>query len=623
MRKQLLLYILFILSISFGEKSFANLPDTIQRTPIVFEADSLIRDSLHYEYKRIKEIAYRTTLTKELYRLIFTNPSSKRIGVMSTQNSEDRFIPYKGKQIRNIEVEILPPYGSSFNDSTDKKEDLPPLERLANTVHIKTAPKVILNQMTIKPNDYVRPFEFVQNELLLRRLPYISDITILIAKVESDTNMVDLTVICKDDFSWGIELSSNFINTLKVYLKNKNFLRRGHEFEYDFIYKGNNEKVWGNRINYAIRNLFKTHFDLLGSYRNDYISKEMYGELHLPFLTSASKFAGGVSYTRAFRQEHLPELNVEYTVEPFNYRMTDVWLGRSYLLSEDTRYTSNIYLTGRYVNIDFHKRPHVSRGANQFYYNRNLYYLSLTYRNVRYYKTNLVYDFGRTEDVPVGFYGSVITGYENNDFTKSGYLGAEMKWSMLDNNMHNYYGFDVAMASYINDEGFERGLLKAGFSHISDLKKIGDHRIRFYENVKYIRGYKRYYGNYLYFTDENIIGFSSDTLRGHQKLSVSLASSLFLPHINKGFRTSVMANLDFGLLTDEHNPLFDSKAYWGIGAAVNFRNDNLVFKNIIVRFTCYINAPSDINMFYISLDNQYDRKFYDYEVHKPGVIEYK
>ena len=58
---------------------------------MVFLPDSLIRDTLQYEFSKIKEVAYRRKWTKELYKMIFVNPRKINIDIVQTENSEDRY----------------------------------------------------------------------------------------------------------------------------------------------------------------------------------------------------------------------------------------------------------------------------------------------------------------------------------------------------------------------------------------------------------------------------------------------------------------------------------------------------------------------------------------------------
>ena len=123
--------------------------------------------------------------------------------------------------------------------------------------------------------------------------------------------------------------------------------------------------------------------------------------------------------------------------------------------------------------------------------------------------------------------------------------------------------------------------------------------------------------------DTDIRGFSSDTLEGVQKLTVSVAATLFLPYIKKGFRTAISTFVDAGLLAPQGERLFHTQSYWGIGLGVNLRNDNVVIKNICLRFTFYPVIPPDGRGVQVMMSNSPGTKFYDYRVTKPQVIQYE
>ena len=296
----------------------------LKAVPLIFLPDSLITDTLRYEFTKIKDVAYRTKWTKELYKLVFVNPAPDRLNVMRTQNSEERFTDYAGKTIRDISVKVLPPYGTSVYDTTYYEESLGWLQTAANKTHMRTATNTVRKQLTIKPGMKLEPFELVQNEILLRRLDYMEDATILVSEVEGDPDAVDLTVICKDEFSWGGSVESNFINSFILGLKNKNFMKLGHVLNYEFSYRGNKDKKWGNILEYKINSILGTHFDLWGLYQNDYSQKLVKLSIDRPFLTTTMKWAGGVEASRVFYSENLPDRNVTRLEELFNYHSQDI-----------------------------------------------------------------------------------------------------------------------------------------------------------------------------------------------------------------------------------------------------------------------------------------------------------
>ena len=103
---------------------------------------------------------------------------------MRTQNSEDRFKEFYGEKIRSIHIKVLPPYGTSVYDTTYSEQDLGWLRVVANKIHMRTAEWTLRKQLTIKPGDRLIPFELVQNEIMLRRLAYIDDVSVLVSPVD-------------------------------------------------------------------------------------------------------------------------------------------------------------------------------------------------------------------------------------------------------------------------------------------------------------------------------------------------------------------------------------------------------------------------------------------------------
>lgn len=589
----------------------------------VYLPDSLIRDTLRYEYTKIKDFAYKAKWTKELYKMVFVNPHRGYLNVMRTQNSEERFKAYSGKVIHDISIVVLPPYGTSVYDTAYFEEDMGWLKNLANKTHMKTAEKVIRRQLTIKPGMLLVPFELVQNEILLRRLDYIDDANMIVTEDPDNPAQVNVTLICKDQLSWGATVESNFLNSFDIGLENKNFMKLGHVLNYEFSYRGTKDKKWGNELEYKVNSLWGTHINIRGYYRNDYREKEVFVDVERQFLTNRMKWAGGMGVGRVFYSDDLPDRNVNRLEELFNYHYQDVWLGKSFLLPYRYSYNQNMFLTGRFFTTLFNNRPLVTDDTNHLYYNRRDYFAAFTYIKMKYYKANLIYDFGRTEDIPTGLMLSLTTGYEKSEFDNCGYIAGECHYSHFNKYDERYYALEAALGSYVNEDGFTRGTLKLGASHISNLCSWGSFKFRFYNDVHYVKGIRRYPGDFLYMEDRNIRGFSSDTLRGNQKLSSSLATTFFLPYIKKGFRVSISSFCDFGVIAADNKKLVHSKTYWGFGVGVNLRNDNVVIKNISFRFAVYPTIPEDGRSFQAILSSGNRGSFYDYHVTKPQVIQYE
>ena len=597
--------------------------DTVSHGSIVFLPDSLIRDSLKYEYKKIKSFAYRWKWGRELYKMVFVNPNKINIDIVETQNSEDRYQAYRGKRIRNIHVWVLPPFGSSIQDTVLIRDSLSWFLGVANSLHQSSSEKMLKKQMTLRPGMEIDPFEIVQNELLLKELDIVDDALIEVRDVEGSADEVDLLVICKDEFSWTGEVQSNFLNSFDVGIETQNLFRLGHTARYEISYRGSRHQKWGNEVEYTVNNLWGSYFDFQGLYHNTYREDLWRLEAGRRFLTYKTPWAGGVALSRVYSSSTLVDRDITKLVDLFNYRLVDAWVGRAFRLPEKFSYYQNIYLTGRFTATQFVDRPEVSSDTNHYYYDRHSVIGALTYRKLKYYKANLIYDFGRTEDIPSGLSGVLIFGYEKSDFSRYAYLGTEWHYSWFDNENQSYYAFYAALGSYWNGNTSESGVAKAGANYISRLYNLSRHRMRFYANLDYIHGFRRNPDDYIYFDDNAIRGFDSDTLRGTQRLGASVSATLFLPYIKRGFRASVSAFVDAGVLAPAHKFVFQSQTYWGVGFSLNLRNDNLIFKNISLRVGFYPNVPPDAHLIEFDMSSERRDGFHDFRVTKPEPVSYE
>ena len=597
--------------------------DSLQVSSIVFLPDSLIRDSLHYDYAGIRRFADRWKWTKELYKMFFVYRKKTMIDILEAENSENRFKPHRGKIIRHIRVEVLPPFGTSVRDTLYDKSTIDWVRMFANTLHQRSSEKLIKRQLTIHPGREVHPFELVENELLLKQLSSIDDAIIDLREVEGDTTRVDLVVICKDEFSWTGSGWANFRSSGNVSIENRNLFGLGHILHYELSFRKKEEQVWGNRVEYRMPNIFNTRFDFYGNYENTHANDLFTFQLERPFLTSYTKWAGGALYSRINSSNKLIDRDIVMPVALFNYHLLDHWIGHSFMLPERYSFNQNIFLTARYTATRFHERPEVSSDSNHFYYNRDQYMGAFTYMKLKYFKTNLVYDFGRTEDIPSGLYGSFIWGVERNEFDKFLYMGSEWSYSWYNVHKDRLYSAYIALGSFFNGSTIESGTFRLHGSYISSLLQWGRYRIRCYSDVDYVRGINRFPRDHIYFQDYNIYGFTSDSLRGNQRISLSVSGTLFLPEMVYGFRTAISSYVDMGILAREKEPLLKCAPYWGIGVSLNLRNDNIILKNLSIRFTFYPKIAPDIHRITTNIYTKRDNGFFNYKVTRPEAIRYE
>ena len=113
--------------------------------------------------------------------------------------------------------------------------------------------------------------------------------------------------------------------------------------------------------------------------------------------------------------------------EPLKYNLQDYWISRSFLINREK--VSRIILGVRYTNNNVFDKPFILPDS---YYNiqkYRIYLASVAFSVQKYYKTNLIYSYGRTEDIPYGGLIRVTAGSEYNEFNQyrdRKYIGAEI-----------------------------------------------------------------------------------------------------------------------------------------------------------------------------------------------------
>ncbi len=91
---------------------------------------------------------------------------------------------------------------------------------------------------------------------------------------------------------------------------------------------------------------------------------------------------------------------------------------------------SRIIIGVRYTNNNVFDHPVI---LPESYYNLQRYKIFLASAALsvqKYTKTNLIYSYGRTEDIPYGSMLKFTTGREFNEFKQRTYLGGEVSFSV-------------------------------------------------------------------------------------------------------------------------------------------------------------------------------------------------
>jgi len=104
---------------------------------------------------------------------------------------------------------------------------------------------------------------------------------------------------------------------------------------------------------------------------------------------------------------------------------------------------------------------------------------------------------------------------------------------------------------------------------------------------------------------------------GAHTLSANLSNLCYTPWFFYGFRFSLMANMQVGLISSRGKDLLRSPLFTAFGANILIKNDNLVFPTFLIGGYYYPNTGGNINSVQIYLTSDLPLNFTDFNVTAP------
>jgi hypothetical protein len=247
----------------------------------------------------------------------------------------------------------------------------------------------------------------------------------------------------------------------------------------------------------------------------------------------------------------------------------------------------------------------------------------LAYSSNAYYRDNLLFGYGSSEDIPYGKLFGIQGGYSFDEGFSRTYIDAYYSAGNRINNF-GYINYSIESGGYIHSGVYEDGILKSKLSLVSQLYTHGAHHFRHYINLTYVRGINLSGSELIVINDKyGIRGLKSETLSGTQKLSMNLESVMFSPLYILGFRFSTFGFIDVGFIGPESRSILNQQMYSGLGIGIRIKNENLVFNTFQLRFAFYPLEPERSNRFSVDVSNVPTAGFSDFTVKKPQVITFE
>ena len=574
-------------------------------------------------YDSLEVKASNKRWTKELYNLLIENDHGKNEKIaVRTQKSEDPFMPYTGLQIRNIYIKKLDVFGPTIADTSRVPKTW--TEQTGNKLHIKTADWVIQNNIIVREGQRIDPYLLADNERLLRQLPFIHQAKIYVVNV--DEYSADILVITKDVWSsaFGVTLDNTEEGNLEIW--ERNLLGLGREIQYNLYWDTEESPQIGHEGIFHVRNMYGTFLSGTIDFMDAFDTKKYGFNLSRPFYTPSIKYAGGVSVLKV---STIQGINYVDTIipEPIDYFQQSIWIGRSFSISRKSKQhpkRSNLIVSASLNNIDYTKRPEeVELNTFYTYHNRLLVLGSIAITHQNFYNSNLVYSFGRTEDIPYGSAVQLTMGGEENEYSSRFYMAGNLLGARFDRS-YNYYFGSFSLGGFVNHGKLHQGVLDAKFKYITRLYSMGNFKFRHFVNAQYLRGINRFEDEYITLNkNSGIRGFNTDSLNNNNKLLFNIESVSFTPLDLYGFKFAIYAFADFGFIGPDNKSILKNDMYSGIGLGLRIRNEKLAFKTLQFRFAYYPNPPADMNEYVFHASGGETIRFNNFYIKEPAVLEYR
>jgi hypothetical protein len=572
-----------------------------------------VRDRNHLFFDSLKVKASKNNLTRRLYGFLVINRDTI-FKKQFTGTSDANYFIYSGKKIRKITVKRLNVFGANiYNPGSGNPNKI---ENILNKTHFNTNENIIRKNLLFSEGQKISPLVLSDNERLLRQLPYIDDARIVVVPVSDDE--ADIIVYTKDVYSLGGSFTYNGLKKGNISVFDKNIFGMGHEFGLDIPYNNTLPDSPGFGVHYIADNIAKSFINLNVYYLHG-LGERTYGFSMIRKLVSfTTKYAGGISIRQMYTTSTLDTLIIP---APLKYNLQDYWLSRSFLVNKES--ASRIIIGVRYTNNNVFNHPVI---LPESFYNLQKYKIflaSAAWSVQKYTKTNLIYSYGRTEDVPYGAMVKFTTGREFNEFKQRTYLGGELSFSKSIRSLGYFYTY-TGFSTYLNKDKTEQGVLSLGLSYFSNLVNLRNSKLRNFVYFNYVRGFGRYTNENLRFiTNNGFSGFGNDSVNGTQRLTFSLESVLFSPINPYGFRFAFFGFADFSFLSATNQILGNGYSLSSIGVGIRVRNDNLVFNTLQLRIGYYPNYPPYSTISPVTFSGEQLLHPANFEPGPPAVIPYR
>lgn len=576
------------------------------------------QDSL--SYNSFQKFLQKTKLKRFIYNSFFksighkTDKHTKR----NKQKNPKPFLKTEGKIVRAIHIITQDPFGYHIQDTTMVPKNA--IVKTANALHLKTRTSVIENLLLFKKNEPFDSLLVLESERLIRSQTFIRNIQLYTLSTSPKADSVDIYIRVWD--VWSIVPTYNKTTSMTdASVTDINFLGLGHSLQ-----AGLKWNIPGNanitRLSYLIPNISNTYISSNLQYsfsgEKDLIKSV---EFARPFYSPVTKWAGGIYLGQTITNQGYFRKDTIHNLEN-RTNIQDLWGARSWQLFKGNSVkarTTNFILSGRMLFTNYPGRIPEADSANIFK-KENIYFAGIGITSRRYIQDRYIFDYGKIEDVPVGWaFGTTI----GNDVQQKNrwYWGLKASWGNY--SPYGYLSTHLEYETFMGAAGFQQGVITARINYFTRLFKLGNWKLRQFIKPTLIYGINRLPADHLTFSQE-MKGFEGITFPATQMLALTLQTQSYAPFNFIGFRFGPYVFTSLGMLGNESTGFAINRLYSILGAGLLIKNDFLMINSFQISIAFYPSIPGEgYNIFKSNAYKTSDYSFRDFEISKPGTVDYR
>jgi hypothetical protein len=538
-----------------------------------------------------------------------------------TPTTNTNLAAYDGRFIRKINTRSVDIFAPAVLDTSYAASSW--FEKTGNFIHSNTKRKIIERNLILNPGENLDVFLAAENERLMRGLPYIMDARFLVRSIPGQPDSVDLLLLTQDlwPVGFGVEFASASAGSAGIWYEN--VLGYGHQLKTNIYWDVQHAPLLGYRLSYGMPNIAGSFVSSELAYVHKWNTESIMAGISRDFRTTRFKNAGAAVFENTSLQKDIAMIDTTLQDVKWEYTNYDVWFGHMFTQKSNPYARGpNLYIAGRvFVNRNLYG-PETGEQYLYALQNKTQFLLSTGFSQQRFRHDNLIYTFGRKEDVPSGYLIGIISGVEQGAYHTRPYLAAIGSFgSYLKSKA--YFSGEFQFGTFINGNTTEQSQLSMQFRYFSHLRLAKRFQYRNFATLTYLNGFNRYADEFTSLENSGgIAGLKSPSLRGNEKLVLNLESVWFSPFDLIGFRFAFFGFVNAGLIKREAMALDDAKLFSGLGFGVRIRNDQLVFDTFEIRFNFYPGKPGDSSPSLITAGSVPRLRLNDFFPEKPAVLPY-